>query len=309
MTVESPEQAVELLDRAEEFLRYGRDNEAYELLESVEQSAQVPDTQRPRLLWLLGEACYRGQSYDAAVYYFDQCASAGDSTLAAQAQERIAELRRTDQAFDTGAGGVDTVAEVDQLVQAADEAFSRGDLSTAYDLYAQAYRYPGVEDARLVRAAVGLGRTLFYQQQYDQAREYLEYANANPGEHGEEIRRLLAEIDQYEQASRSVDDGMQGREAREVWDAAVAAGERRDYETAIRLFEQFQASPVLSGRAQIRVSYNLGFCHLNLGNYSRALEYLEAPARAGHEDAQRLIDRINRGDQAMESIGLDLTTE
>lgn len=310
-TIETADQATELLDRAQEFLTARRDNEAYQLLEAVEQSGLLPSQHRPRMLWLLGESCYAGGSYDAAAQYYEQAMAAGDAALAQQARDRLAEFGRLDTALDTAAAGVDSRAEMDQLIAAGEEALNRGDLSTALELLSRAYTYGEGDVGRTSRTALGLAQVYFQQQQYQQAREYAVYVGqlVSTGEVFEAAQQVIRQLDQVERATGGVGDGVQAAEVRDTFQAGLDAYARRDYQTAIQLFAGVHAAPVVDGSMRSSAAHNLGASYRAAGDFDLALQWYEEAVRLGSTTSQSRVDSLRAGDAAMEQIGEDLLTD
>lgn len=309
-TIESADQAAEFLDRAQELLVARRDNEAYQLLEAVEQSNLLAGQHRPRMLWLLGESCYRGGSYDAAAQYYEQAVAAGDADIAQQARDRLAEFGRMDTARDTAALGVDSGAEMDQVIAAGEEALGRNDLTTAFELFSRAYTYGQGDVSRTSRTALGLARVYFGQQEYAQAREYAVYVGqlVSSGEVHAAAQQVISQLDQLERASGGVADGVQAAEVRDTFQAGLDAYGRRDHRTAAQLFTAVHAAPVVDGAMRSSAAHNAGSAYRAMGEFDVALQWYEEAVRLGSADSQSRVDALRAGDRAMEQIGEDLLT-
>ena len=202
---------------------------------------------------------------------------------------------------------IDTADDVTQVLEAARQAASERDWPLAYGMLVELHDSAAATDEAWTEVRFLLGEACWALDDLTSARRYYEEASVGAGEHAGQATARLGELDRLGEAQAEAGDGVGADELTDVVNAAGEALMRKDYDTAIALYERAYAMPAVDAAIQSVIINGLGECHLGLHHYDEAREWYEWLLRQGDssfgEAAQAGIDEIDRLAAAREMAG------
>ena len=301
----TPDEARRVLVAARETAQVEQWQGAYDLLFPVHEEKVLTGAEQGDAAFVLGEACRGLESWDAAVFYYEEASTTASGDNQAKAKERLAEIRRQDAAVDAEYEGV-AQAEAEAVLAAADDALARHDFDDALAHYRAAYQ--GVIDGKpKYRAALGIARSCANLGNFDEAAQYADYViDSAPDDLKGQAQTLLEWIKDHRAATTASGDGTSPDEFRESWDAANGAFFNGAYDQALPLYLAGKESEQLSGTDRGKMAFNAGICQRFLGNDTEARALFEFAVSHGPPGtvakAQSHIEKIDRRESAAELV-------
>jgi len=276
---------------------------AYDDLFPLHEANFLPSDRQGDLAAMLGDACWGLGSLDVAVHYFEQAVADASSDWREHAQNQIEEIRRLDGIVDDSADGVTGETEVLNMLGAGDEAMGRTDWDTAWSMYEQAYGASQVDAEQVAHAAIGMAECLEAWDRADEAHEYLDYAfDRSVGDIRERAEALKERLSIRANADDAMSDGSNIGELVEMSNAALAAAEGHDFESAFRYFEAIMELPNVPPAELGRAQFNAAICCLYTHDYDAAHQYFGEAVRLGDSEigasATHLMGRLENSDTA-----------
>jgi hypothetical protein len=292
-----------VLVAADRYLSVSDHQSAYDLLTPLHEGGSVAGEDLGRTSFLLGEACLGLDGLDAAMYYYEEAAQHGSAETQQQAQARIAEIGRRDDAVDAADEGVEGEQEAEAVLRAAEDALANHDFETAGQYFTQAYDGIQMTNAQISRASLGLAECHAAAGENDQAEGYLQVAeSADASALTERIAALRARMAEVSAGEAAGADGVERTELDELHEAGLAAARTQDWEGAYGYFQQIYESGMAPATQRGRAAMNLGICCLYTHDYDAAVGYLTEASNTAHPDlaakASEILTEIEQLDQA-----------
>ena len=298
------QEARQIMDSARDALAVSDYRGAYDLAFPLHQSGFLTGTDQGEAAYLVGEACYGLGSMDAAKYYLEEAAGSASSATQQQARTRLTDVDQLDTAIGAPEGGI-TAQEARTIIEAGNDALSRGDYDGARGYFQQVYDAPGLPLESTAPAGLGLARCYAYDGDLHTADQYAAFAetDASTETAAKELRRWIKE---QGEAGTAAADGVTPDELRPVMFAAVDAYSAGQWDEAYLLFDSIYTSSQAPTGVRGAAAYNVGLSLLHTQDYDAAHQYFTEAASIGPPDTvsqaqQRLQELANR-DAAMEIV-------
>jgi tetratricopeptide (TPR) repeat protein len=199
---------------------------------------------------------------------------------------------------------IDTAEDVTQVLDAARLAANERDWALAYGMLLELHDSAACTDEAWTEARFLLGEACWALDDLESARRYYEEAAVGAGEHAGQATARIGELDRLGAAEAEAGDGVGADELTDVVNAAGEALMRKDYDTAIELYQRAYAMPDIDPAIQSVIINGFGESHLALHHYDEAREWYAWLLAQGDssfgEAAQAGLDEIDRLTAAQE---------
>jgi tetratricopeptide (TPR) repeat protein len=193
---------------------------------------------------------------------------------------------------------IDTLDDATHILASAKEAIDGNDWPLAYGMLIELHGSAAVTDDDWTEVRYLLGEACWALDDPASARHYYEEAAVGAGSHASKAAERLGELDRLGAAATAAGDGVNADELTDVVNAAGEALMRKDYETAVELYQRAYALPAVDSAVQSVIINGFGECHLGLHHYDEAKEWFTWLKEYGDasfaEAAQGRIDELDR---------------